>query len=506
MDQTRMDRFFRFFYQKQNFPAGGPEYDALLCSVLMEASQAQEASIWQLARDNRLYLKYGSNITPQDASDFSLALGEGITGAVAMARKALKVEDAWSFHNHNRHMDTKIRFRTFSMISAPILCQNQLYGVINLLNHLKKEEFSQHWKELLAAAGIMYGLALKNAGKLVTKPAGLKGKAAGKGDGKTVIIGLSRSIQEVLHLALKAGKSNIPVLIYGETGTGKELAARKIHENSRFRSGPFVSINCAALAETILESELFGHVKGAFSGAVSNRQGKFVSASSGTLFLDEIADMSLSCQAKILRALQEKTITPVGSDKEVKFHAAIIAATNKDLEKLVSQGRFRQDLYFRLCGLEIKMPALRHRVSDIPLLAQYFIRKACEESGNDSRGQLAPRLSDDAITALAGYSWPGNVRQLEQAVMAALAVCENKDIMISDFPSWLVKKEPEATDAVVHKVGTLTSRQNEKIRFLKVLEETRYPGTGRWNIAAAARKLDMPRKTFAYQLKKLNIK
>lgn len=508
MENTGQKALLDFFYKKQSIDIGDPSYEAELCRMLAAASSAGEASIWELRDDNRLYLKYGTNIDLKDVKGYSLSPGEGITGAVALTRQVLKVKDAWSSPQHDKTIDQRINFTTQSMISAPVLHQDQLFGVINILNHSSGKDFPDYWEFLLSSVGILYAQALAKAGNTPKRKKQSSRKTVRDKNKKTVIIGISRCIQDVIHLSLKAGNSTIPVLISGETGTGKELAARKIHENTIFSGGPFLSINCAAITETILESELFGHVKGAFSGAVANRQGKFVAASGGTLFLDEIGEMSLSCQAKILRALQEKKVMPVGSDNEIDYDARIIAATNKNILELVRKGLFRQDLYYRLCGLEINIPPLRKRPSDIPLLARYFIQSAMAEKKVNLRSSEPPTISDDAMELLQQHPWPGNVRQLEQAITAAMAVCDNEIITISDLPGWIRFDESPSGDDTINRAVDDSRHQDQKEahRYLKALDETRYTGTGRWNVSAAARSLDIPRKTFLYRLRKLNLR
>jgi len=315
---------------------------------------------------------------------------------------------------------------------------------------------------------------------------------------------------------LKAGKTDMPILILGETGTGKELAARRIHEASDRSGGPFMAVNCAAVTENLLESELFGHLKGAFTGATHDRQGKFVAASEGTLFLDEVGDMLLASQAKILRALEEKKVTPVGSEKAVNFNARIIAATNRDLKKMAELGKFREDLYYRLCGIEILMPPLRERVEDIHLLAMHFLNKAITELRKKNHRQDPLRLSREAREVLLSFAWPGNIRQLEQAVLASAAICEGNEIRPEDFPAWLhhAKKQEmqmpinkAATSFTLDKPSTIIKEDaffnEDRVRYREVLDSTKYHGTGRWNVSAAARELGIPRKTFTYRLKKL---
>ncbi len=242
------------------------------------------------------------------------------------------------------------------------------------------------------------------------------------------IIGKSDAIQNVFELVDKVANTNASVLIQGESGTGKELIARSLHFSSGRTDGPFLAINCGALPESLLESELFGHVKGAFTGAVNESKGMFRSASGGTLLLDEIGEMSSVLQVKLLRALQEHEVTPVGSSIAKPFDARIIAATNKDLETEVSEGRFREDLYYRLNVLQITVPPLRDRREDIPLLVRHFVGKT-----TNSKDAVGISVSKEAISALSAYDWPGNVRELENAIERAAILCTGV-ITVGDLP------------------------------------------------------------------------
>jgi two-component system nitrogen regulation response regulator NtrX len=225
------------------------------------------------------------------------------------------------------------------------------------------------------------------------------------------LVGESYAIQQLREQVAMAAPTNGRVLIFGENGTGKELVARNIHTMSRRRAGPFVEVNCAAIPEELIETELFGHVRGAFTGAVSDRRGKFELAHGGTIFLDEIGDMSLKTQAKVLRVLQEQVLTAVGGSRETRVDARVLAATNKDLPSEIRAGRFREDLYFRLAVVPIFVPPLRDRQEDIPLLAQHFMALLAREYGRRPK-----TFERDAITVLQQYAWPGNVRELRNLV------------------------------------------------------------------------------------------
>jgi two-component system response regulator HydG len=244
----------------------------------------------------------------------------------------------------------------------------------------------------------------------------------------TSLLGQSPAMQAVFEKIGAVAGSEATVLLVGESGTGKELAARAIHWNGPRQAGPLVAVNCAAIPDALLESELFGHERGAFTGAQRKRRGLFAEASGGTLFLDEIADMSLALQAKLLRALQEKSIRPVGGNEEIRLDVRVISATNRDLPTLVREGGFREDLYYRLAVIPIRLPSLRERVEDVPLLAQHFLGRAAGTLGKRVVG-----FTDEALAWLGRQRWPGNVRQLENVVERAATLAKGPSITMADL-------------------------------------------------------------------------
>ena len=248
-------------------------------------------------------------------------------------------------------------------------------------------------------------------------------------DGPVKMIGISRPLQDVFKIVGRVAQTDAPVLITGESGTGKELVARAVHEYNPRRQGDLVAINCGAIPENLLESELFGHEKGAFTGAVARRTGRFEQCDGGTLFLDEIGDMPASVQVKLLRILQEGTFSRVGSNETLSSDVRIVAATNKDLAVEVSQGNFREDLYYRLNVVEINLPPLRDRPEDIPLLAEFFLQRLARK-----QGMARMRLSGEAVETLQKHHWPGNVRELENTVARACALSTSDLLLPEDMP------------------------------------------------------------------------
>jgi two-component system, NtrC family, response regulator len=297
------------------------------------------------------------------------------------------------------------------------------------------------------------------------------------------LVGNSAPMQDVVRMIRRVGPSDVPVLITGESGTGKELVARAIHRQSERKGEPFVAINCGAIPETLLESELFGYEKGAFTGAAQQRKGRIESAQRGTLFLDEIGDIPLSLQVKLLRFLQDHTIQRLGAKETLAVDARILAATNVDLQKAIAEGRFREDLYYRLCVVSIAVPALRERGSDITLLAKTFLTKFAEEQKKSLKG-----FTPQAIGALTSYHWPGNVRELENRVKRAVVMAEGKYVI----PENLELKDPSASD---EQTATLRASRENREKDLVHLAMEKAEG----NVSRAAAELGISRPTL-YQL------
>ncbi|MCL4501798.1 MAG: sigma-54 dependent transcriptional regulator [Deltaproteobacteria bacterium] len=308
------------------------------------------------------------------------------------------------------------------------------------------------------------------------------------------IIGRSPKMLEIFETLALVAPTEATVLILGESGTGKELIANAIHQNSPRQKKPLVKLNCAALQESLLESELFGHERGAFTGAVSRKEGRFQQADGGTIFLDEIGDMTLNTQAKMLRVLQEKEFEPVGATRTIKVDVRVIAATNKDLLQEVQSGRFREDLYYRLNVVSLTIPPLRERREDIPLLAEYFLKVYAEKNHRPIKG-LEPAVLD----AFQRYQWPGNVRELENAVERAVIMCPREYLRLQDLPLTLRSLETEEAPGEIAIKAGLSMREMEKQLILKTLEETQ------GNKSKAARQLGISRRTLFNKLSEYGI-
>jgi two-component system response regulator HydG len=304
------------------------------------------------------------------------------------------------------------------------------------------------------------------------------------------LIGVSEKMQRVYKVIEKVSQHQYPVLILGESGTGKELVARSIHFLGVRKDRPFVPVDCSSLVPTLIESELFGYVKGAFTGAMQAKQGLIEAAHGGTLFLDEIGDMPVDMQAKLLRALQEHEVKPVGSTERRQFNVRVIAATNRDLEASIRNGTFRQDLYFRLNVVQVKLPSLRDRKSDIPLLVTSFLEKFSGPNG-DSR-----TISEDAMRRLIAYDWPGNVRELENAIERSVALGSGPIVHVADLPSNL---QYPTSERAPEKDEVLPLEELERRAILRTLRETN------GDKLAAARILGIGKTTLYRKLKQYNV-
>jgi two-component system NtrC family response regulator len=307
------------------------------------------------------------------------------------------------------------------------------------------------------------------------------------------IIGSSERIRVVLDFAGRVAPSDATVLITGESGTGKELLAKGIHYNSTRATAAFVAVNCAAIPENLIESELFGHMKGSFTGAFRDKEGKFEQADGGTLFLDEIGELRIDLQAKILRALQERTVDRVGGANPLPVDVRVIASTNRDLERAVKDATFRSDLYYRLSVVILHMPPLRERKDDIPLLAQHFLKKF-------SKGGTST-LAPDALSLLQSYGWPGNVRELENVIERASVLKRGDNVTVADLPEKMMGAGGSAEDIILNLPDDgISLEELEKTLIMKALERQK------GNQTRAAEYLRITRPTLIYRMEKYGLK
>ena len=312
------------------------------------------------------------------------------------------------------------------------------------------------------------------------------------------ILGSSAAMAQVRDMIEHAARRDATVLITGESGTGKELIAKALHFASRRAIKPFVDVNCAALTETLIESELFGHEKGAFTGAMARRRGKFEQAHGGSLFLDEIGDMPMSTQAKMLRVLQERSFQRVGGEEKIVVDVRVIGATNQDLEACVAAGRFRLDLLYRINPLVIEVPPLRDRREDIPDLVSYFLKTATEQGNGQALG-----ISDTAMGVLQNHRWPGNVRELQNAVERALMLCDDDEIQVCHLPPPILRNSTMTPPPAVKQTGTpnLVESVEQHERSIIVVELLKH----NWNQTRAAASLGVSRRILAYKMQNLGI-
>jgi DNA-binding NtrC family response regulator len=308
-------------------------------------------------------------------------------------------------------------------------------------------------------------------------------------DESEIIIGGNKKMREIFRLIKKVAPTDSTVLIYGESGTGKELIAKAIHHYSLRKDAPFVVVDCGSLAENLIESELFGHVKGSFTGAISTKYGRFEIANGGTIFLDEISNIGLETQRKLLRVIQEREIIKVGDTNPIKIDVRIISATNKDLKKEIKDGKFREDLFYRLNVVPIYLPPLRDRKDDIPALVNHFINKYCKK-----RKKKIPQISEDAMKILIEYDWPGNIRELENAIERVIVLTENNVIQASDF-SFL----KQTSNGLEKNTKIKTIKEIEKEYIEKILKITNYQKS------KTAKLLGIDRKTLYRKMKEYNI-
>ncbi|MCF8108993.1 MAG: sigma 54-interacting transcriptional regulator [Desulfohalobiaceae bacterium] len=420
--------------------------------------------------------------------------GEGITGKVAQTGRPMAItdlgDDALFLDRTGARKQLDRDELTF--LCVPVFFHDNVVGVLSADKMSRQVQDLDKELQLLAAVAELIGPVV-HFRSVEDENLRLKKRLAEAKRPKTQIIGRSKGMNEVLRLVDQVADTNSTVFIHGETGTGKEMVAQTVHDNSKRAGNRLVRVNCAAMPESLLESELFGHEKGAFTGAVSRRKGCFEEAQGGTIFLDEVGELSPLAQAKLLRVLQEKEFQPLGSSRVVKVDVRIITATNKDLEHEVSIGNFRSDLYFRLNVFPVFIPPLRERGPDILLLADYFVLKYAEELGRNVN-----RIATSAIDLLMAYHWPGNVRELENCIERAVLLTRGNTIEARHLPPSLQMK---SKDAVVQPRGKLEVLVGnfEKDLIVDALKDTK------GNQSQAARLLGTSKRILQYKVKKYAI-
>jgi Nif-specific regulatory protein len=407
--------------------------------VILEERCAMRRSFLVLRNPDteELSIELAHGMTREEIARGKYRIGEGITGMVFKSGKPYGVQD---IRNEPKFLGKTLSAldekEQNSFLAVPIFLEGQAVGVLGSMKPFPGEEQFGMDLSLLQIIASTISQAVRIHFKVLSERESLlQENRLLRQELKTLykfdnLVGASRAMQKVYAVIQSVARSRSTVLIRGESGTGKELIAHAIHFNSPRSDGPFVKVNCAAIPENLLEAELFGHVKGSFTGAVADRKGKFVQADGGTIFLDEIGDMSPILQVKILRVLQEKEVEPVGYEGTIKVDVRIIAATHQNLEELVGEGSFREDLYYRLNVVPIQVPPLRERLEDVPSLVEHFLDRCCKEN------QLPPmKIAPEAVRTLMRYHWPGNVRELENSIERAVILSDGVQIRPEDLPS-----------------------------------------------------------------------
>ncbi|MDR1893569.1 MAG: sigma 54-interacting transcriptional regulator [Spirochaetales bacterium] len=424
--------------------ANHTDFKGVLARILEAATRLSkgEASALLLVNpeNQRLYFEITMGPRSRKVKQYSLGPGEGIAGWVAQHNTSLMVNDVGKDERFFAGIDRRTGFNTDAILAVPLRIEDRCVGVIEIVNRTDKKDFTQEdlqWLEIFATQA---ALAIQNARsyqKVLEQLSQLKEEMEEPREFHT-FVGSSRIIREKLELARRIAGTESSILICGESGVGKELFAEQIHLHSPRREKPFIRVSCAALPETLLESELFGHVRGAFTDASSERRGKFELADGGTIFLDEIGELSPGIQAKLLRVLQERTLEKLGSEESITVDIRIIAATNRDIEKAKEEGSFRADLYYRLNVIPFYVPPLRERPGDILELSEFFLDKILRDT------QKAPMtFSPQAEEALLSYNWPGNIRELSNVIERAAVICETGRIEPADLGLGLGEKAGE---------------------------------------------------------------
>ena len=473
------------------------DLNALLTHIIgaaMHLSGADAGSLMLADMERQeLYFEVALGSKGKDVKKYTVKMGEGIAGWVAQNSKPIIVNDVSSDSRHLRMISNKIGYPTNTMMAVPLIVRDQCIGVVEVINKSDGKEFLHddlEWLEMFAGQA---AIAIENAKSLNfihSKIHFLHDRAASN-EGFHTLVSKSQITKSILDIVDRIAPTDSSVLIMGESGSGKELFAEQIHLRSRRSRAPFVRVNCAALPEGLLESELFGHVKGAFTSAIKNRKGRFEAANGGTIFLDEIGDMSLGLQAKLLRVIQDRAFERVGSDVTITVNTRIIAASNKDLGTMAEKDEFRRDLYYRLNVLPLYIPPLRQRTDDIPELARFFLMRFMQINKKFFEG-----FSDDAVEAMLTYQWPGNIRELENCIERACVIAAGKWIRRKDlFP------QTAANEGAADGERDLKTAMNVfKSNYIRtVLEEKS------WNQTETARVLNVQRTYLSRLVKELNI-
>jgi Nif-specific regulatory protein len=464
--------------------------------VLGEFLEMERGSVFLLDHDTKeLRIVAAHGLTKDQIEKGKYKIGEGIVGRVLERGSPMIIPDVGEEPLFLNKTGSRMRRSGISFLCVPVKFKGESIGVLSADRIFKDKEImideDVRVLEIVASIIAQYAILWKHYKESEQERENLKLELKGKYSLPN-IIGNSDKMQEVFEAVHRVADSKATVLLYGESGTGKELIAKAIHYRSPRSKGPFVKFNCASIPEGLLESELFGHEKGAFTGAITARKGRFELANSGTILLDEVGDLPVNLQPKILRVLQEKEFERVGGEKTIKVDVRLIAATSRNLEELVLKGKFREDLYYRLNVVPIFMPALRERKEDILPLTEYFINRSNEEN------RKSISMSPKALKILAGYTWPGNVRELENTIERLVVMSNGNTIELTDLP---INLKAHTSREILHKESLRSGIEDmERSSILQALQETG------WIQSKAARILGITPRQIGYKMKKYEIR
>lgn len=414
------------------------ETDELLRAIIESAIRlfSVEACSIGLIDEATQQVAFAFSLGGAKVEEFRIAVGQGIAGWVAQTGQEVVSNDVSRDSRFFQGIDKQTGFHTKSVLCAPLKQHNHIIGVIEAMNTTLPTGFTQEDLQLLMAFGSLATTALTRAKAFVSVRNTNAAFQEEIQDRYQLVVGSSVVMQEALHMARTAAATASTVLLLGESGTGKEVVARSIHQWSPRAEHPFVAVNCTALTPELLESELFGHEKGAFTGAIAQKKGKFELADGGTIFLDEIGDLPPNLQVRLLRVLQDKEFQHVGGVKNIRVDVRILAATNRNLPQAMQKGIFREDLYYRLNVVSMMLPPLRDRREDVPALVQHFVEHYCREMSRPAMG-----IEPEVLSCLQTYTWPGNVRELQNVIERAVALSQGIAITVSDLPAEVRNEE-----------------------------------------------------------------
>ncbi len=480
------------------------EPDALVRVILESAKRlfVAEACSIALIDENAKQLAFIFSAGGAEVGNFRMKLGQGIVGWVAQSGEGVISRDVSRDHRFFSGIDNKTGYETRSVLCAPLNQHGQLIGAIEVLNMADPQNITEDDLQLLTAYGGLASTAIDRARLFSTTQNANVAFQELIQDRYRFIIGTSDAMQAVVRLARTVAPANTTVFLLGESGTGKEVLARSIHQWSPRAGHPFIAVNCVALSPDLMESELFGHEKGAFTGAIARKAGKFELAEGGTIFLDEIGELTPKLQTKLLRVLQEKEFQRVGGTRDIRADVRILAATNRDLSKALHSGEFREDLYYRLNVVSITLPRLRDRSDDIPALIHHFLDLY-------SREVKRPRLgiTPSAIDFLKSCPWKGNVRELQNAIERAVVLCPGHVIGESDFPAEIRGAAPASSEAAPDPsgIGETLSMAEAVSQFKRNLIRKALD-RAQGNQAEAASLLGLQRSNLSRLMKALNLR